>query len=143
MNGSWVLDAWAILALLQAEEPAAGRIRALVESAQMGDGGIRLHMSLINLGEVFYRVGRTRNLSTAETTLALLRELPIHFVPATESRILAAARLKAGHALSYADAFAAALTGELGGTLLSGDPELIAAAPAVGYAIEALERERL
>lgn len=142
MNGSWVLDAWAILALLQAEEPAAGRVRALVASVQPGDRGGWLHMSLINLGEVFYRVGRTRNLAMAETTLALLRELPIHFVPVTESRILAAARLKAGYALSYADAFAAALASELGGTLLTGDPELIAAAPTVGYAIEVLERGR-
>lgn len=142
MKGCWVLDAWAVLALLQAEEPAATRIRSLVEAAQQGDDDGQLAMSLINLGEVFYRVGRSRDLPTAETALDLLRDLPIRFIPATDARIFAAARLKAVYSLSYADAFAAALASELSGTLLTGDPELIAAAPALGYAIEALERRR-
>ena len=37
---------------------------------------------------------------------------------------LVAARVKAHHAVSYADAFAVALAQELGATLVSGDPEI-------------------
>ncbi len=36
---------------------------------------------------------------------------------------MAAARIKAEHPLSYADAFAAALAQELGASLVMGDPE--------------------
>lgn len=52
-----------------------------------------------------------------------VRALPITFCPVTEDRIFAAARLKAEHSMSYADAFAAALAQELGATLVTGDPE--------------------
>ena len=37
--------------------------------------------------------------------------------------MLAAAHIKAGHALSYADAFAVAVAQELDAVMLTGDPE--------------------
>lgn len=135
-----VLDAWAILALLQAEEPAASRVRSLLASYELGDGERRPCMSVMNLGEVYYRVGRSRSLEAAESVLRLLHDLPIRFMPATDARVLAAARIKSRLALSYADAFAAALAAEVDGTLLTGDPELVAAAPNAGFRVEALTR---
>jgi len=46
------------------------------------------------------------------------------FAEITEDRILAAAHVKANHAISYADAFAVALAQELDATVITGDPEI-------------------
>jgi predicted nucleic acid-binding protein len=123
MSATFVLDSWALLALLQAEEPAAARVRALVRSSRAGQH--RLAMSIINLGEVYYTVGRVRNEQAADQALAQLRRLTMTILPADEARVLAAARWKMAHRISYADAFAAAAARELDATLVTGDPELI------------------
>lgn len=52
-----VLDAWALLAYLQREEPAASRVRAVLKEAATHK--VTLFASLINIGEVFYRIGST------------------------------------------------------------------------------------
>jgi predicted nucleic acid-binding protein len=54
----YVLDAWAILALLQKEEPAASRVRQLLEEAE--GGSHKLFISIINLGEIIYRIGKAK-----------------------------------------------------------------------------------
>ena len=85
-------------------------------------------MSLMNLGELFYIVGRLQGKDEARQTVADIRQLPLTLLEATEERVFAAARLKMIHRLSYADAFAAAAAQEFQATLLTGDPELIALA---------------
>jgi len=127
MEHTFVLDAWALIALLQKEEPAAGRVHALISQAQ-ADEQIRLLMSLMNLGELFYIVGRLQGNDEASQTVADIRQLPLTLLEATEECIFAAAWLKTNHRLSYADAFAAAAAQEFQATLLTGDPELIALA---------------
>lgn len=124
MAAVFVLDAWALVALLQGESPAADRVRALLESA--AGQSIRLVMSCINLGEVYTVVGRRRGLPEADETLRLLGRLPLEMLPASDERVLAAARLRMRHRLSFADAFAASAAIELTATLVTGDPELIA-----------------
>lgn len=121
-----VLDAWALLAWLQGEEPAAELVTDLLERA---DGqATSLHMSWINLGEVAYILARRLGESRAARTVATLRRAPLTLERATPARVLAAARIKSGHRLSYADAFAAALALELDAPLVTGDPELRALA---------------
>ena len=127
MEHTFILDAWALIALLQKEEPAAGRVHALISQAQTNEQ-LQLLMSLMNLGELFYIVGRLRGQDEARQTVADIRQLPLTLLEATEERIFAAARLKMIHRLSYADAFAAAAAQEFQATLLTGDPELIALA---------------
>lgn len=51
-----VLDAWAILAYLQGEEPATTRVREVLQQAEARQ--VELFVSLINIGEVFYSVLR-------------------------------------------------------------------------------------
>ena len=85
-----------------------------------------MFLSLINMGEVYYRMAQIAGEDRATEALDLLRELPIEFVQVKESVVLEAARLKAAHRLSYADAFAVA-TGRLErAPLLTGDPEILA-----------------
>lgn len=117
-----VIDAWAILALLQKEEPAASRVRQLLEHAQ--EEKLELFMSIINLGEVYYRVGKVKGDAEAQKTLEQISRLALTILPATDERVLAAAHWKIHHAISYADAFAAAAAAELKATLVTGDPEL-------------------
>ena len=138
MKPRFVLDAWAMLALLQGEEPAASRVRQLLESAQGGES--ELFISIINLGEVAYCVGRVEGEKAAWTTLDEIRRLALTVAPATDERVLSAARLKMRYAISYADAFAAALAQELGAVLVSGDPELGALRDEI--VLERLERSR-
>ena len=132
----WILDAWAILALLQSEEPAASRVLAVLDQAEQK--AATLHMSWINLGEVYYRIGKQRSIVEAKETIEEIRLLPIRLHEANKGQILAAANIKAMHTLSYADAFAVTLAQQVGGTLLTGDPEIIRLAGA--FSIEQLKR---
>ena len=136
MKQRFVLDAWALLALLQAEEPAASRARQLLQNAQ--EGAVELFISVINLGEVVYRIGRVKGEAEARETLDQIRQSPLVVVPATEEAVLAAAGLKMHYSISYADAFAAATADQLSGILVTGDPELEQLASRIK--IEKLER---
>lgn len=122
MKQRFVLDAWAMLALLQGEEPAASRVKQLLNDAQ-GEN-VACFTSIINLGEVLYRIDKVKGQEEAWQTLEQMRRLPLTILPAGEEAVLAAVGFKIHHAISYADAFAAAATGELDATLVTGDPEL-------------------
>lgn len=122
MKRKFVADAWAILALLQGEEPAASQFKRILEKAGRGD--LDLYISVINLGEVYYRIGRVKGEEEARETLEEIRSLPITVLPATWESVFAAAALKVRYPISYADAFAAAAAEELGAVLVTGDPEL-------------------
>ena len=124
MSKTYVLDAWALLAFLQGEEPAAERVRSIIEKA--GKGSVRLMISIVNLGEVYYRIGRTRGQAEADEALAALYLLPWEILPADDETVIASAQLKMTHTLSYADAFAAVAARTYKATLLTGDLELIA-----------------
>jgi predicted nucleic acid-binding protein len=118
-----VLDAWAVLALLQKEEPAASQVKRLLESAFAGDAD--LFMSIINLGEVIYRIGKVRGDAAAQETLAQIRRLLVTLVPATDDAVFSAVAFKIQWPISYADAFAAAAAESLHATLVTGDVELV------------------
>ena len=122
MKNHYVLDAWAILALLQKEEPAATRVNLLFKGAI--NEKVALSISIINLGEVFYSIGKLKGEHEALDTLRSLRVLPIDIIPGDEKAVFAAAKCKTRHSISYADAFAAAAAESLDATLVTGDPEL-------------------
>lgn len=122
MKPRFVLDAWAVLALLQKEEPAASRVRQLLE--ETGKSNVELFISIINLGEVYYCIGKAKGESEAKETLDDIRRLSLTVVPVTDEAVFNAARLKMSYAISYADAFAASAAEELDAVLVSGYPEL-------------------
>jgi predicted nucleic acid-binding protein len=133
-----VLDAWAVLAFLQGEEPAASRVRHLLHEAYSQE--VELFLSIINLGEVVYRVGKVRGETEANETLAQIRRLPITIVLASDDAVWAAVRYKMHYAISYADAFAVATAEKLDAALVTGDAELVQLAGQVS--IEKLERNQ-
>jgi ribonuclease VapC len=116
----FVLDSFAVMAHFQAES-GGEKVLELLERA--GKNEVIIAMSLINVGEVAYLVKRERGREQAEALLRDLHSLPIKFYEVTEERIFSAAWLKAEYPISYADAFAASLSIELKGELITGDPE--------------------
>ncbi|MDQ4134479.1 MAG: type II toxin-antitoxin system VapC family toxin [Actinomycetota bacterium] len=112
-----VLDSWAILRYLEDAEPTASTVAKLLEQE-------RPVVNWINLGEVFDVVCRLHGDDAAGQTIRDLRDAADAELPA-ETRIIEAARIKAKHALAYADAFGAATTIAHDAVLWTGDPELL------------------
>lgn len=120
MSESYILDSFAILALLN-DETGAERVAKLLLQAQ--EKRLSVSMSLINLGEIAYIVERRLGRNNLHTTLAYLESTQIQWIEVTRKRIYQAAHLKAAYPISYADAFAAGLAQEGGDILITGDPE--------------------
>ena len=116
----YVFDSFALLAYF-GNEPGAEIVEQLLQQAQGQTA--TLHLSLVNLGEVYYIIQRERGREAAVATLALMDQLPLHQEAVDRPRVLAASALKADHAISYADAFAVALGQQLQGSVVTGDPE--------------------
>jgi predicted nucleic acid-binding protein len=116
------LDAWIILAWLQNENPGAATMTGLWNKADAGQA--QLLMSIINIGEVFCLVAKKRGEADAHTVLKNLQKRPLEILPVSDELVLHAATLKARHAISYADAFAAATAIRRSVPLVTGDPEM-------------------
>ncbi len=124
----YVLDTFALLAYFQGE-PSGVTVRTLLEQAL--DNQIMACVSLISAGELFYITCRKRNAERAADVWADLKQLPVSIYPVTEERVLAAARIKARHTVSYADAFSIALAQEMNAVIVTGDPEFRQVEPLV------------
>jgi len=123
MTETFVLDAWAILAYLNKESPADTRVVEILEQARQSK--VHAFISIINLGEVYYCVGRIHGETSANRVLEKLFLLPIEVLSVDNDMVLAAARLKMTYAISYADAFAVVTSQQRDAVLLTGDPELV------------------
>ncbi len=118
MKKKSVLDAYALLAFLKKESGHA-RVRDLLASEDTS-----LFINAINVGEVFYIFARERGIQAAEYFLnVILPSLPVAVLDNSLEDVIAAARLKAVHALSFADCFAAATAIREQAPLVTGDSE--------------------
>jgi predicted nucleic acid-binding protein len=117
----YVLDSFALLAHFQ-DEPGATRVRAVLEQAAKQRAEI--YLSIVNYGEVVYITEREKGLTSAQSVIAAVDQLPITVVEADRAMTFAAAHLKARYPIAHADAFAVALAQTVNAILLSGDPEM-------------------
>jgi uncharacterized protein len=115
-----VFDTYAIIAHFK-KEKGHEEVSELLSEIAMGDK--EGFMSLINVGEVYYTLHRTYGARIADESLQKLHQMPIQIVAPDLELIIAAAAIKATHKMSYADAFAAALTKKKKGALITGDKE--------------------
>lgn len=118
------LDSFALIAWLQ-DEPAAAIVEGhLKKAADTGD--FSCYVSIVNLGEVYYRIWRLRGAVAADAfwAQAVRGVLPVELVQATRSRVLKAAQLKARFPIALADAFAVQAAREMDVPLVTGDPEI-------------------
>lgn len=111
-----VFDSWALLAYLGGE-PTAGRI----ESAWLDQGAT---ISSVNLGEVLYVRMRQDGEESALATVDQVRGL-LEVIDPDWPLVSAAASIKAGGGLSYADAFCIATALRTEAPLWTGDPEIV------------------
>jgi predicted nucleic acid-binding protein len=103
-----VLDANALYRFLT-DGPGADIVRRLLKEAR--DAEQPLQMSVVNWGEVYYTVAKAKGFAETDKIMDRVKMLPLTVLDADEFVTTRAARLKAGHGLPYADAFAAATAG--------------------------------
>ncbi len=120
MKKKSLLDSFAILAWIQ-DEKGAQQVEDLLYLAQ--DHKEELLLNIINLGEVFYRCARVRDIPFARDILEKLRLLPIKIYPCPNDLVLEASEIKAKHPIAYADAFAAATAVRENARVVTGDPD--------------------
>ena len=120
----YVLDSFAWLAWF-ADEPGAAIVQTLLEKARRNE--VDIHVSWMNVSEVYCITAR-RSLDSdrhmaAKKAVEVIENLPVHIHAISKNEALAAARFKADHALSLADAFAASLAKTHAAQIVTGDPE--------------------
>jgi len=81
-------------------------------------------MSMFNVAETFYILAKQNSMTVAEQFLRRMASLPIRVVMPDEKGILAAARIKAAHAVALGDAFAIALAKSENASVITGDEEI-------------------
>lgn len=119
-TNNFVLDSFALLAFLRNER---GRERVAILLTRATREEVQLAMSLINLGEVLYSLIKKGELREHEQLLRGWEKYPVSFREVSRELIFAAARIKSRFPVSYADAFAIALSQQLAWPILTGDPE--------------------
>ena len=92
----------------------------------------------VNVGEVYYMICRKLNVKAAEAAITAIRQWPLVIVDADLKLCMEAAAIKAKHSLSYADAFAAALTIHKKATLISGDKDFESLAGVANFMVKYL-----
>lgn len=117
---SFVLDSFALLAHFE-DEPGGRRVKAIL--AQAVKQRAEIFLSLVNYGEVVYITEREQGIEAAKKVITTIDRLPVTIVEIDRRLTLAAAHIKAHHAVSYADAFAIALAQDRRATLVTADPE--------------------
>jgi len=130
---NFVLDSYAMLAFFRNEE-GAEKVSQLLHDAT--NDKYELYMTCINAGEVFYITYRKENAAKAEIAWKALQQFPIHIVEADMELAFAAAKLKARYSISYADAFAAAVTIKRKAILITGDKEFDALVGVTGFKVK-------
>ena len=106
MNKNVVLDSFAVLALL-CNESGGERVKEILQKSTKGD--LRVLMTWVNIGEIAYIIERRWNREYVLRVIGTLEATKIEVIEVGRDLSMKAAQIKAGHALAFADAFAAAL----------------------------------
>lgn len=117
---AYVLDTWAVIAYLE-DEPSGEQVEELIARAH--EEQIPLHMSVVNVGEVWYILAREISEEEANASVKVLRDLRIQFEDADWTLTQEAARFKSQNKMSYADCYAAGLAKIRKADLVTGDTE--------------------
>ena len=115
-----LLDSFAVLAFLKKESNYQAVLTLLNEAKE---GRRHLLMNQINAGEVYYQVLKKGLAHDMDKFWRTFLMLPIEFVANDFDLVLEAARIKAQHAISFADCFAVATAIREKASIVTGDPE--------------------
>ena len=115
-----VFDSFAFIAMFR-NEPGKDFVKDLL--VKMSNDEIEGYITTINIGEIYYMICRKSNAKAADLAMEALKQFPLHIVDADLKLTMEAAAIKANHSMSYADAFAVALTINKKATLITSDDE--------------------
>jgi len=118
--GKIVLDSYALIAYFE-DESSADQVKELLQQGEEREKS--LLMSMVNWGEVYYALSRSKGESKAEESILVIDQLPITLIEINRAIAYQAAKLKARYAVAFGDCFAAALAMVNQGQVLTGDPE--------------------
>lgn len=124
----YTLDTSAVIAYF-ADEPGATEVERLLTLARTRRVG--LFVSFMTFMEVLYRVWRHHGEREGKVAYLRLKALPVTRLDVSEGVLLRAARIKAAHDLSVADAWIAATALATASRLVHKDPEFRSLAGAV------------
>ncbi len=116
----YVLDSYSLLAYAE-NEKGADEVEDILKKAL--EDKAELFLCVINWGEMYYISLREGGKERAELYKNTFARYPITIVEANKELTLQAAEYKAFNKMSYADAYAAALTKLKKATLVTGDKE--------------------
>lgn len=116
-----VLDSWAILEWMNGRRPADTFVAALLAEGEAGKA--RLLMSAINVSEVYCFLQKRHSAALADSWRESSGTFPVTIEVPTLDDIWQAASLQGLFPISYAGAFAAALSQKHNCALVTGDPE--------------------
>ena len=121
MKKKRLLDSFALLAYLN-QEDGFDKVRRLLADAQKSS--LPVLMNEMNVGETYYIIHRKRGHEQAEYFLGpILTGLPISVISNDFNAVISAAKIKAQHAISFADCFAVATAQRENAVILTSDPE--------------------
>ena len=117
---TYVLDASALVTFFE-DGAGAEKVEALLVNAS--EAKRPLLMSVVNWGEVYYSIWRSRGEQAANEKLQEISQLPIDVIDVDMPTAKLAARIKAECKLPYADCFAAALAQQRKAPLITSDAD--------------------
>lgn len=121
---TYILDACALLAWIN-EEKGKGYEKVDSLLSRAGTGEIAVHMSIINLTEVYYGLIRDDGMEMAGEIMKGVDDLPIRIIgTVTRTVYQEAARFKVSYSMSLADTFLCATAKSLSATIVTKDSEI-------------------
>jgi predicted nucleic acid-binding protein len=122
---NYVLDACALLAYLK-QEPEAVKVKELFDKADTEPDEIIIHISIVNLVEVYYGFIQEKGIEEADRLMQQVDALPFNTIDTiTDPVYRAASRFKALYSVSLADSFAAATAKSLSAIIVTKDGEFL------------------
>ncbi len=118
----YVFDSYALIAFFTKEKSWELIQKLLIK---MSNDEITGWITTVNVGEIYYMISRKNSAKQADLAIDALLNFPLNIIEADLKLALQAAKLKAAFRLSYADAFAAALTIAKKAVLLTCDQEFL------------------
>jgi len=116
----YIFDSSALISYFDGE-PNAGKVADYLEEVNVKE--LDAFLCVINLGKIYYHFLRTGGFQTGDVIFKAIKTLPIKIIEVNIELTLAASKIKAFNKMSYADCFAAALTENKKGILLTSDKE--------------------
>ena len=117
----YIVDSWPVLEFFYRHEPARSRFFARLEAAERGE--LRLLISRINFGEIYYNIAIKQRLGEFPGMRFDIADVPWQVISVDDVLVDEAAELKSLYPISYADAFAVALARRHSAPVIAGDPD--------------------